>query len=304
MSLSIRPCRDEDYPAIADLVARVDDERPTADQLRAYAKPREGKVDWQASAFLDGSLVGFGRCQRRETFPVGKSHMTLVVREGAEGRGVGRALADLLYGQCRGFGATYVTTAVREDLERSRRFAGRQGFTECQRLYGSSVELPDPPIEVRPIEGIRIATWAELGDTPEHRRELFETGDDAETVSVDSQEWGRLAYPDFEIEVFGPRHDPEALFVAIDADRFVGFHYLGVNDEGTVNIGFTGVRPAYTGRGIATALKQAGMRWAQRAGYRTIRTHNDTRNAPMIAINRKLGFVDEPGWIYLRKELV
>jgi hypothetical protein len=34
-----------------------------------------------------------------------------------------------------------------------------------------------------------------------------------------------------------------------------------------------------------------------------IRTNNDSRNAPMLAINRKMGYQPEPGWHLLLKDI-
>ncbi len=65
----------------------------------------------------------------------------------------------------------------------------------------------------------------------------------------------------------------------------------------------TGVLTAYRGQEIAQALKRLAIDYAHRAGAVTIRTNNDFRNAPMLAINRKLGYQPEPGWIRLRGNL-
>ena len=65
----------------------------------------------------------------------------------------------------------------------------------------------------------------------------------------------------------------------------------------------TGVLPAYRGRGIASALKAHSIRWAQDIGAETIRTYNHSANVAMLAINRKLGYMPEPGWICYELDL-
>lgn len=38
-------------------------------------------------------------------------------------------------------------------------------------------------------------------------------------------------------------------------------------------------------------------------GVREIRTWNDQRNQPMLAVNESLGFVKRPAWIQYQKDL-
>jgi hypothetical protein len=39
---------------------------------------------------------------------------------------------------------------------------------------------------------------------------------------------------------------------------------------------------------------------AKKEGMSTIRTNNDSENAPMLAVNGKLGYIPEPGFYTLR----
>jgi GNAT superfamily N-acetyltransferase len=52
----------------------------------------------------------------------------------------------------------------------------------------------------------------------------------------------------------------------------------------------------YRGRKIALALKLLATRYARSLGATFIRTNNDSKNEPILAINRKLGYKPEPGW--------
>ena len=52
----------------------------------------------------------------------------------------------------------------------------------------------------------------------------------------------------------------------------------------------TGVVKGFRRRGIATRLKRIGLGWAISNGYESVRTRNDSTNAGMIAVNRRLGF--------------
>ena len=65
----------------------------------------------------------------------------------------------------------------------------------------------------------------------------------------------------------------------------------------------TGVDPAYRGRRIALALKLLTIRLARQYAADYIRTNNDSDNAPMLAINRKLGYQPVPGLYWLTKKL-
>jgi RimJ/RimL family protein N-acetyltransferase len=53
---------------------------------------------------------------------------------------------------------------------------------------------------------------------------------------------------------------------------------------------FTGTQRAYRGRGLGLAVKLASIAWAREHGITQIATRNDETNAPMLAINRRLGY--------------
>lgn len=65
---------------------------------------------------------------------------------------------------------------------------------------------------------------------------------------------------------------------------------------------YTGVRQEYRGRGLALALKLLSIETARRYEAAYMRTNNHSLNLPMLAVNRKLGYVDQPGVFFYRKE--
>ena len=65
----------------------------------------------------------------------------------------------------------------------------------------------------------------------------------------------------------------------------------------------TAVKRAWRGRGVASALKRAQIRWALEHGLEVLETTNELRNAPMRRINEKLGYAPAPGRIHLRGPL-
>ncbi len=67
----------------------------------------------------------------------------------------------------------------------------------------------------------------------------------------------------------------------------------------------TGTARAARGRGVATAIKRAMILWARdEAGLTALRTTNEERNAPMLAINRKLGYRPKPATLLVRGPIV
>ena len=79
-------------------------------------------------------------------------------------------------------------------------------------------------------------------------------------------------------------------FVALDEGRVVGYAALYDRISGLAEHGLTAVLRSHRGRGIATALKRALLRWAAEHGYRELSTWTQDGNAAMQAVNLKLGY--------------
>jgi RimJ/RimL family protein N-acetyltransferase len=67
---------------------------------------------------------------------------------------------------------------------------------------------------------------------------------------------------------------------------------------------FTGVDPRYRGRKLGQAVKSLALCYARdQLGVDKVRTNHDADNAPMIAIDRQLGYVQVPGTCRMEKTL-
>ncbi|MFJ2269316.1 GNAT family N-acetyltransferase [Streptomyces sp. NPDC087849] len=141
--------------------------------------------------------------------------------------------------------------------------------------------------------GIRLTTLAELGDTPEHRRALYELNKEC---SADIPERGAFysfdEYTECRLEV--PPFDPQSVVIALDGEAWIGMAATSDRGEFVVNE-MTGVRAAYRGRGVSVAMKTYGMSFARTRGARKVRTFHHPANASAIAMNRTMGFIDADG---------
>ncbi len=92
------------------------------------------------------------------------------------------------------------------------------------------------------------------------------------------------------------------VFLAIDAGVWVGISVLTLNRGQTYNF-ITAVNPSHQGRGIALALKLEAIKTAKALGYTKMSTNNLSVNAPMLEVNKKLGFKNLPGRWLMRLKL-
>src|SRR5437879_8986843 len=115
-----------------------------------------------------------------------------------------------------------------------------------------------------------------------------------------------LRCKDWEIySLKNPQLLPEGYFLAKDGSNYVGMSDVHRIDAelSVLSQDDTGVMREYRGRGIATALKLKVIEFGKKNGYRTIKTWNESSNNPILAINIKLGFKRQVGWIMMEKIL-
>jgi RimJ/RimL family protein N-acetyltransferase len=193
------------------------------------------------------------------------------------------------------------------------RFASRLGFVEQMRMWESRLDvngcdlMPFRSAVARAAtSGVRITTLAEeLPHDPTALPRIYALNTD---IGADIPQPDRFTPPDFQMSVDhfveSPRAIQEAFFLAVVDDDYAGFSNLQKPKQGDwLHQGTTGVRRAYRGRGIATALKVRTVEYAKALGVREIRTWNEIRNTGILAINDRFGFVRQPAWITFVKEL-
>ncbi|HWI52733.1 MAG TPA: GNAT family N-acetyltransferase [Symbiobacteriaceae bacterium] len=265
----------------------------------------EGQVQREMVAEqADGPLVGFSRVFRLPWWSEGRFSVSVTVDPAERGRGVGDLLADEALAWAAAAGATRLETEVRDNDERSRRFAVRRGFAVDRHLFSSTLDVaafdsvPFAGVvdQVR-AGGIRFFTMADAGDTLAARQQLYEVNR-ATTLDIPGREPTFSAFDQYQRRTFGTEsYRPELHLLAADGDRWVGFAAL-IPQGATLYNRMTGVVGGYRGRKIALALKLLAIEAAGRHGFAKLTTNNDSENAPMLAINRKLGYQPVPG-VYL-----
>ena len=219
----------------------------------------------------------------------------------ARGRGIGAALYKELLRWSGERGCVAVQTAVAEADEASLAWADRRGFREIGRNSRLVLDLDaiEAPL-VEPPEGIEIVTWAER---PGIERGLYEVYLEA-APDVPGEEDTELPSSETWLvnDMQGLWDRPEAVFVALAADDVVGYGKLSLPHTWTGDAfhDLIGVKRAWRGRGIASAVKRAQIAWAKAQGYRRLVTQNEERNEPIRRLNMRYGYHIEPGRVFLR----
>jgi RimJ/RimL family protein N-acetyltransferase len=152
-----------------------------------------------------------------------------------------------------------------------------------------------------------------LGNTETAQRRLFALNN-ATAIDIPGGEgepaWA--SFEDFQARVCAADwYKPGGQMVVIDLDPvgvdgpFVALsaitRFAGADHAYNLH---TGVDRRYRGRKLAQAVKVIALRYARDVlGVAAVHTHHTAVNAPMIAIDRKLGYVQAPGMYALAKNI-
>lgn len=217
--------------------------------------------------------------------------------------GIGTALYAALSEHARRIGLRELVGRVHDGDHDSLDFVRKRGFREISRECRVALELAGAGDPSTPPPGVEIVS---LADRPDLVRSAY--GVERESVPDIPAEEHLVPRPFekwFAETLDGPGALPAGTFVALAEGDVVGYAGLTALDgtPRTAENLLTAVRGRWRGRGIATALKRAQIAWAREAGFERIVTSNDEANAPMRAVNAKLGYRPEPDSILLRGPL-
>ncbi len=274
--------------------------------------PKEWPMQRIAAVDETDRLLGWSVALHVPMAGAGRWQMRVTVDPQQQRQGIGARLYDDALRFASQHGATRLDASVPDSLPQGLRFAEAHGFRVDRHLYGSVLDLEGFDEAAfagqSEVEGIRITTLAELGDTPEARHQLWalEMQLNADVPGYASQGFA-IPYERYAQLVFEqPWYQADLQFLALDGNTWVGMASLRPGEEGGrrfIYHNMTGVVAGCRGRHIALALKLAAVRCARRHGVSELRTKNDSGNIPMVALNRKLGFQPRPGEYQLINEL-
>ncbi|MCB9421123.1 MAG: GNAT family N-acetyltransferase [Ardenticatenaceae bacterium] len=313
MSFQLRELKEGDLPEVATLTNEVSLFPTTlSDLIDWYNRQPEGHIRrlWVA-VDSNRQIVGYSKLFRSSWDEAGLFNFDITVKPERQGQGLGSRLYDDAFATISTFNVKKLKAFVRDDRPDCLHFAQNRGFTIQRHSFGSTIDLAE--FDERPFTGlvesleaggIHFASLADMGDTEDARRTLHAAltvitrdvpGEDRVFSSFEEfNEWIK--------DGFWPA--PSEQIMAIDGDKCVGVAILLRNNENNSLGNFlTGVLPAYRGHKVAQALKLVAIRYGKTIGANYIYTTNDSVNAPMLAINRKLGYKPQPGGYLLYKQL-
>ena len=251
-----------------------------------------------------------------EAYEPNKYYGNITVVPDYRQRGIGTALYDFLLARFNELNGTRLIAGTQEDQTEGVRFLMQRGFQVVLRepistLRPESVELGQFQATIDRIaaNGITIISMHELAMMhPEWQRELYELNNAVEIDIPRSEAFTPEPFDiwckslDSEYERYA-----ECSFVALDGEQPVGMSVLFHNraTDAVISTGITGVLRAYRRRGLATTLKLRAIRFAldnpnENGDIPTIRTGNEESN-PMLALNKRLGFVEESAYVTFAK---
>jgi GNAT superfamily N-acetyltransferase len=299
---------DEGLRSFVDVVNAVTPEWPMSLEEVAWSDALyPGGARFLAS--LDGTTVGAASVGRIYSYEPAFERFWFGVHVLPESRrrGLGGSLWQACSAVAREQGKTGLQTDLSERQADGLAFLEHRGFEVKERSKMVQLDLrglatPD----VAPPDGIVITS---LADRPDLEGPIHAVAVEA-YADIPSIDEPVIAGPIDEFLARDVRRDgipADALAIALDAGtgEVAGWASLMYLPSSTTMAwhDMTAVGRRWRGRGVATALKRATIAWAIEHGLEILETGNDEGNAPMRAVNARLGYRPIPDMLTLRGPL-
>ena len=311
MKLSIRTATQADYPAIAEIHNATWTDHPVLaeDLARADSKRTQENYIERFIGVFENSSIAEGSVQF-----VSKDQIYLEVNvlPDFQSRGFGKQFYGFLELKLARFNPVSLLCYVREVHPFALDFVTTRGFSEVLRTYHQTLQISSFDFQKfsdvgakLEANGYSILSFAQLQQDPdcEHKLHELHGAVDADVPRVN--DWQPPSFEEFKNNhLENPKKPKEACFIALKNDEWVGLTQSRLRPDATqIHTGMTGVRREHRGQHLALALKIRAIRYAAETGFLEFHSNNASTNAPMLAINQKLGFIRSSAQIQLEKRL-
>ena len=311
MKLSIRAATQADYPAIANIHNATWSDHPVLaeDLARADSKRTQENYIERFIGVFENSSIAQGSVQF-----VSKDQIYLEVNvlPDFQSRGFGKQFYGFLELKLARFNPVSLLCYVREVHPFALDFVTTRGFSEVLRTYHQTLHISSFDFGLfeqinanLEANGYSIQSFAELQSDPECEQKLhtLHSAVDADVPRV--YDWQAPSFEEFKsVNLENPKKPKEACFIALKNGEWVGLTQSRLRPDKTqIHTGMTGVLRDHRGQNLALALKARAIQYAANHGFLELHSNNASINAPMLAINQKLGFIRSSAQIQLEKRL-
>ncbi|MQY13198.1 Mycothiol acetyltransferase [Streptomyces sp. RB5] len=240
-------------------------------------------------AEADGVVVGAGQTGlQHDTSEPGQAFANPQVHPDHRRAGAGGALLAEAERYVRGFGVVRMHSWVMDE-EPSRSFAEHRGYASSRVAHVLRLDLAHAPLPpAAPPSGTQLRPLGSFRGDP---RPLFAlecqtVEDEPGDVASDAMD-----FDDWFADTFVHGGIDQELSTVVVVDGVPAAHsYVETDGRTRLASRGTGTGRAYRGRGLATLAKIDSLGRARAAGITDAFTGNDDSNAPMLAVNRRLGY--------------
>ena len=242
----------------------------------------------------DGQLLGWGWIATGTHAPPGWTSLWVTVDRNSEDRGVGGRLFRALH-ERRPASATVLRSYVRDGEPRALEIATRWGFAAEEVAIASELPLTDLPA-ASPPPGVTLESSPTLQFDDQAEVEAMLTASQTNPEAA-AGHWVTCA------SLHSSTVGGTPIAVLARVDGVPAALASGTASDGFLYVAYTGVDPAFRGRGLAMLVKQQAHLDAAAAGARLSRTENEEHNAGIRRVNRELGYRVLYGTHRLRQDL-
>lgn len=312
-TITLRPAEPErDFAQLATWFSVLEDDALSEQGLKEYYEKRREIIIQRIAENEEGELLGFYWVYFNNAE---SCNIDLFVKPEQRRQGFGKRLYEDLEQSVKNAQAKEINVTIMDSSLESRIFAEQRGFNERWHFIPMRLNLEtfndkpyDDIIAKLKGDGFRFTSMEELGNTEEAQRHLYTLNDETNLdVPGRNGERSWSSFDDFKERVCQTdwyKSGGQKVVIDTATGDWVAMSAISRFQNHAYNL-HTGVDRRYRGRKLAQAVKVMALRYARDIlKVNTVHTDHNTMNQPIIAIDRKFGYVEMPGTFVMKKVLV